>query len=458
MQKASNKGGRFPPPDKSEGLHRRFSMTKQFRCVVIFSLLLGISLSWGCATRSQLTENAKRETSSVKHEKPRIEQTEQGQQTPQRKLEITNVSVSKPSFNPTRGEDVRLSYSVSVDANVTVKVYDPDRYLAQDLMVDEFQQAGIRELIWDGRDVDGNIVPDQAYFFTIEAFQDSRQKTGDMRQETQEPEVSSPRSQVWSAGSSLENVAVYDPTIFSAGEEHDIADARFNWEANTVSFNLPKPSWVLGWGGIRRGPLVKIFLDWEPRPAGENIVFWDGKDQDGVADVSNHKDFVYRILTNTFPENSIIAIGNKGISYLEYKKQPGLLREKKPERPESLRVGVKFSSHAKLPRTIDRAPRFSVSFPDLKTRTEDGIPVLKGRTLIRVALDEADVDYITQFRYEIAFYVDYQLYAEEEEGISPFNWVWDPTGIPPGEHILTVNIVSLMGQIGVKNLKFIVEE
>ncbi|MBC8232598.1 Ig-like domain-containing protein, partial [bacterium] len=142
----------------------------------------------------------------------------------------------------------------------------------------------------------------------------------------------------------------------------------------------------------------------------------------------------------------------------EYKENPNLQRKKKLERPESLREGVKFSSHAKLPRTVDRAPRFTVSFPNLTTRTEDGIPILKGKTLVQVALNEADIHHMIQFRYEIAFYVDYQLYAEQEEGVSPFNWVWDPTGIPPGEHILTVNIVSLMNQFGIKNLKFIVEE
>lgn len=394
-------------------------MIKRLHWIIVIPLLLVLSIICGCAAKPQ----------SMTLAKPPIEQVEQEiPQTPQRGLKITDVSISKSSFNPTQGENIQLSYSLSINANVTVRVYDPDHYLCQNLIVDELQKAGSYKLVWDGRDIDGSIVPDQAYFLTIEA----RDASG--------------------------NVAVYDPTTFSGGEEYDIADARFDWEANTIAFTLPKTSWVSAWGGIRGGgPLVKIFLDWEPRPAGENIIFWDGKDQDGIANVSKHEGFVYRIVTNTCPENSVIAIGNRQIGYLEYKQNPNLQREKKPERPESFREGVKFSSHAHLPRTVDRAPRFTVSFPNLNTYTEDGVPILKGKTLVQVALDEADIDYITQFRYEIAFYVDYQLHAEQEEGITPFNWVWDPAGIILGEHILTVNVVSLLGQIGIKNLRFIVE-
>lgn len=394
-------------------------MTGRIHRIIIFLVLPVLILAWGCATKPQ----------PIKEEELPADEVNRKMETAQSELEITSASLSKSSFNPARGEDVKLLYNLSADANVTVKVYDPDRCLCQNLVIDEFQKAGSHEFIWDGKDIDGNIVSDQAYFFTIEAKD------------------------------SLGNKAIYDPTTFSGGEEYDIADAVFDWEARTISFKLPKTSWVLAWGGISGGgPLVKIFLDWEPRPAGENIIFWDGKDQDGVANVSTHEGFVYRILTNTCPENSVIAIGNEQLGYLDYKQQPNLQREKKPERSESLRDGVKFSSHARLPRKVDRAPRFSVSFPDLTTWTEDGIPILKGSTLMQVALHEADVDYITQFRYEIAFYVDYQLYAEQEEGITPFNWVWDPAGIEPGEHILTVNVVSLLGQIGIKNLKFVMAE
>ncbi|MBC8233726.1 MlrC C-terminal domain-containing protein [bacterium] len=252
-------------------------MTKQShssRWITISLLFTLALLNWGCASKVQPTEVVAKQTASSLP-------VEQKVQTPQGALEITNVSVSKPSFNPAQGDGVQLSYALSRNADVTVRVYDPDHYLAQNLIVDEFQQAGSHKLIWDGKDIDGNIVPDQAYFFTIEARDASR------------------------------NTAVYDPTTFSGGEEYDITGVRFDREANTVAFNLPKGAWVRGWFGIRKGPLVKLLLDWEPRPAGENIVFWDGKDQDGVANVFEHKDFVYRILTNTFPENSVIVTAER---------------------------------------------------------------------------------------------------------------------------------------------------
>lgn len=380
---------------------------QSIRQMLALSLLIlsFLSVTVGCAPKVQLQE--------VK---------------PQVPLEITNVSILRNSFNPTSGEVVEISYQLSKAAVATVRVFDPDCGLIKTLVAGEPQQKGINKHTWDGKDIDGKIVPDQAYFFTIE-MQDASGK-----------------------------IAIYDPTTFSGGVEYDITDVWFDEEAKTVSFTLPEASWVLCRLGIKESALLKTLLDWEPRPMGENIVFWDGMDESGVADLLHHPNFVYLMLTNALPENSVIAVGNNSISYRAYKEPLKRLRERKPERPEVPREGVKLSRHHKLPHFKDHAPNFSIFLPNVREWTEDGIPILKGKTLVQVILEEHDVAFLTQMRYEIAFYVDYELYAEEEEAYSPFNWVWDPRALSDGEHILTVNVVSLWDQIGARSLKFVVSK
>src|SRR4051794_41041162 len=46
-------------------------------------------------------------------------------------LSISAISVGAESFNPSRNEKVSLNYTLSRDANVTVKVFDPDLQLVR---------------------------------------------------------------------------------------------------------------------------------------------------------------------------------------------------------------------------------------------------------------------------------------------------------------------------------------
>lgn len=342
-------------------------------------------------------------------------------------LKIEEVKINPEFFNPTLEEKVKIYYRLSKDAKVTLQIFDPDGGIITNLISNGRREKGLNYEIWDGKDFDKVVVPDQAYFFTIEAEDESK------------------------------NRVTYDPTTFSGGQEVDIVDVAHDREAGTISFNFPFSAWVLARLGIKNGALMKTLLDWEPRPKGENIVFWNGKDESGIVDLHSHPKFSMMITTMSFPENSIIATGNSQIDYYEYKKRVAERKPKKPERPILAdKKNFKLSRHYGLPRCKDRAPRFSVSFPEITETTPKGFPIIRGKTLLKVTLDERDKEFITSQRFEIVLYVDDLLFAEEEEGYSPFSWMWDVSRVPDGEHLLTINIVSLNDQVGTQSLKFMV--
>ena len=338
-------------------------------------------------------------------------------------LTINKVAVKPAAFNPKKGEKVKISYFLSKKAYVTIKVFDPDCGLINTIVDNKLENKGINKHYWDGKDMDGNVVPNQAYFFTIEA----KDKAG--------------------------NIVVYDPTIFSGGDEEDIVDINIDEEAGTVSFRLPKPAWVLGRVGIKGGPLLKTLIDWEPRPAGENIIFWDGYDESKVVKVTDLPGYSMMITTMAFSENSVIIFGNKDIDYLTYKTQIAKGREKKEKRLRKIQENTSISKHYKLSRVFDHAPKFSVSILGEEGR-KNNIPIIGDQCLVRVELLK-NKEFITGQRFEIAFYLDYQLYAEEEEGYTPYNWRWDTSGIPSGRHVLTVNVVTLGDRVGAQSLIFI---
>ena len=46
-----------------------------------------------------------------------------------------------------------------------------------------------------------------------------------------------------------------------------------------------------------------------------------------------------------------------------------------------------------------------------------------------------------------------ELLAKAERGYLPLTWRWDLRNLAPGEHVLTVNISSFAGQVGVRSVR-----
>jgi hypothetical protein len=301
---------------------------------------------------------------------------------------------------------------------VELNVYDPDFGLTRTLKKD-FSDSGEHGLIWDGKDMDGKVVPDEAYFFTIEAISLDGERE------------------------------LYDPTAFSGGEEFDITQADISPETNTITYRLPVMGRVAIRMGIQAGPLLNQLVDWKPRVAGEITEHWNGKDKDNLIDLYNHSGFKMVIVYFSLPENSIITFGNSNVDYREYKQSVS----RRPVKEKKLRPNAKLSRHYQLPRTVDFSPRLAMNFSNIQGVDSHGIPILKGKTLVKVELDEKDKKIFANQQYEVAFFLNTEFYAEEEAGYSPYNWVWDVSRVKEGEYILTVNLSSFKDQIGILSKK-----
>lgn len=333
---------------------------------------------------------------------------------------LSNVSISTASFNPSKGDKVTIRYSLSKTARVKVRVYDPDSGLVLILLNSKEQSAGKHAIIWDGKDMDGNIVPDEAYFFTIVAEGPGKQKE------------------------------IYDPITFSGGEEHDITKADINREAGTIVYRMPEAGRVMIRIGIQGGALLNTLVDWKPRVKGIITEYWNGKDKDNLIYLYGYPKLKIIISYFTLPENSIISFGNNSVTYRKYKETSAKNRAVKQKRLSSVK---EVSPHYLLPRTLDYSPDLNVTFSNIKGVTNQGVPILSKKTLVKVELAENDRLNFENQQFEICFFLDNEFYAEDETGYTPFNWVWDLSDVHPGEHILTVNLSGFKDQIGVKSRK-----
>lgn len=336
---------------------------------------------------------------------------------------VTTVTCSKSSFNPSLDEEVALSYELKDDATVTVHVYDPDNAFVKTLLEKVSQKAGKHTVVWDGCDLTGSVVPDEAYYFTID--------TEDLR--------------------GIRHI--YDPTTFSGGESKDVLKSEIQPETQTVVYQMPEMGRVNIRIGTKGGPLLKTLVDWKPRVTGQITEYWNGMDEDNLMNLTRNPKSKMVITYFTLPENTVITYGNKTIAYRQYKQAVlDKKRPQKPERPRVLKPKFPISLHYTRPRTEDYAPSIKLTLPHAREADDDGIPALKGRILVHVELGETE-SFLIEQRYEITFFLDGLFYAEDEAGYTPYNWVWDVTDVKAGEHILTVNLASFKDQIGVRSLK-----
>lgn len=339
-------------------------------------------------------------------------------------LSISRVNLSALSFNPTQKEQIKLTYQLSHDADVTVQIFDSDFELIRTVLDKVHQKVGSHSETWDGRDLDGNLVPNESYFFTIEA--------------------EGPQGR-----------AIYDPLTFSGGQGLDVAAAKYDRSSGILTYTLPKPSRVLiRVGTAQGGPLLRTLVDWEPRSGGQIIELWNGKDADNVMEVWNLPKFKMLVTAFTLPETSVITIGNSQYDYRQYKLALSQQRRKKEERPWMNGEPARRSSHFALPRIWDYSPRVLLTFPELdKDLSSPGITPVHDKVLVRVDAIGPNRDFIRDQQFEFIFYVDGIFFAEGERAYMPYTFPWELLQLPAGEHVLTVNLLTSKGQVGVTSRK-----
>ncbi len=328
------------------------------------------------------------------------------------------VALDTAAFDPTHGQSVKLTYQLAQPDKVTVRVYDPDGGLARTLLDAVEQTAGAYQILWDGHDEQQQPVPDEAYTFTLET----------------------------ALG------AVYDPTAFSGGVVNDITDAQFNLDG-TALYKLPATSRVLIRLGLHNGPLLKTLVDWKPRTSGTITEYWDGYDADHLIKLREQKEFTALVTAVTLPDTTVVTYGNTKEPYRDYKLGRAKDRPQKPDRPRQPDPNPRFRPENLVPPAWARAPHVRLGFPEVGDLADGVVPTARDMVAVRVDVDPADRDRLLNDQFEVIFFVDQVFFAEAERGYLPLNWRWELQQLPPGEHILTVNVSSFKGQVGVASRK-----
>lgn len=192
-------------------------------------------------------------------------------------LQLVDDAVTQ--FNPSAEERARLVVVAPPDSKrieATVHTRDGEKVR---VLVAEDKTDGHAELVWDGRDERGNIVPDEAYGLLITAYDAS--------------------------GTSIAELDLREsdeaPLSFASGRMN--ADLR-------IEATLEQAARVQVRIGIEGGPLLRTLDDWRPRVAGRFTVPWDGFDQSGAAYVADDTNLKTLVSTRELPKGAFLTFGN----------------------------------------------------------------------------------------------------------------------------------------------------
>ncbi len=207
---------------------------------------------------------------------------------------ISAVSLSRPFINPSLNQSVTISFEVDRAGALDVRILDRDGFVVRTLVLAQPRAKGRVALDWDGRDDSGNVVADDAYSLKIDLRGDGR------------------TSSYFPAGAALGQTQ--SQTTF------------YDRQQGTFGYRLAAPSRIHLQAGSARvdpktkehvGPCLKTIVNREPRTAGSVVEYWDGYDESGTIYIPDLPDFAVSLVATALPDNAIITVGNRSVSFLE---------------------------------------------------------------------------------------------------------------------------------------------
>lgn len=339
-------------------------------------------------------------------------------------IDITNVSISPWQFNPDLRQKTTIRYRLSQDCSVNLKVYGPNHELIRSLLVEEKQQAGPHQIQWDGKDVDNKPVPDEAYYVRIDVENELYR-------------------------------GLFDPTAFSGGEKVNPSEIHFKPKEDTITYVLPKASRVLVRSGLNPGPMLNTLVNWLPRGPGLCTEFWAGKDPQGLRKYSTHPMAWIIVQAYALPAASVITFGNQKLDYKTYYLDIHEERKSKPQVKRETVLEAVTSPHWFMPKHLDKDPQIRLTLPEYpKATLSETISVDADQVIIRVNIpDKQSRGFISGIPFELVVFIDDKMLTEAEQAHLPFNWLLDVRGLSEGEHLLTINLVTIRHHVGVASQK-----
>ncbi|WP_140414120.1 hypothetical protein [Bathymodiolus platifrons methanotrophic gill symbiont] len=335
-------------------------------------------------------------------------------------LEIVNVDPRQ--FNPLVHEQAKIQFKSERDGQAFVRIYDRRAYQVREIFIEHMTANEVVLAAWNGRDDQGRLVANEAYFFTIEAT--------DIRG----------------------NIVEYSPVQSTLNRSIPM-NVNYDTDNKKLSFSVEQDGIVdIRYGAADGGPLLSKLIEWKPFLRGQYSIDWDGWDASGVVSVNSIPGHHFYSQLVALPEYSLFTFGNPDDDQIYSLAYPG----DSLKLIDSTRLTDRLYSQANVFPYKNLSPIFDFSFNTVIEKNED-IPIVSDKFGITIRLNESVKQRVTESRYEILVFVDFKFVTEIEEGRSPARMNINTSALASGEHILTVNVVTLQGGLETLSKRFVIK-
>jgi len=368
------------------------------RLAMMLAAVMGIAGVEGCATTTArvVTPRASRPAAAT--------------------LRIERVGVEPKTIGVSNATTATIRYDLSRPATVTVDLVDDEGFVARRLEAGK-QSVGMHTVVWDGRRAASERVPNGVYRYVIRAQGEDGQQ------------------------------AIHDPSGQTGGEEVHVRDFTFDPETGLLRWIMPMAGYVRVVMGLQGFPHLRTLLDWEPTEAGEHAIVWDGLDHSGFIKLKEHPELSIKLNAFAMPFNTIIVRGASSA--------PAQSPEGPPTYPSMVK-GAGAYLHARHSRAHCHQLQVRLEFPRATSHDTRHRPILTGTVPVQVTLEAREAPDVINQRFELALFEDLTFLFEEEEGSTPFTYLWNTSHLPPGEHLLTVNILTYDDHDGVDTQQVVI--
>ena len=334
------------------------------------------------------------------------------------KLAIERVAIESKTIDVNKEDLASIRFDLTRPASVLVDLVNEDGRLVRQLKGGKLA-SGTQTMTWDGRDAEGHLVPKGVYRYVIRAQEGESAQT------------------------------IYDPSRDTGGEELEVRDFAYDQKTGSLRWVMPKAGYARLRIGLEGFPHLRTLLDWEPLEGGAQEIVWDGLDSSGLIVLKEHSNLSVKLRAFAMSSNTVIV--RNSLTTVP----PALSPNGQPTYPPVTR-GETTAFHARHLRATCHEVGVQLEFPGATQHDSQGRPILAGVTPIRVTIDERDASRLVNERFELALFEDLTVIAEEEKGTTPYTYLLDTTTLPPGPHLLTINVLGGSDHYGVETRQVII--